>query len=78
MGDKCERCSLECGGVKFRDESELPENVEPGYFCDDCLERMKKKWWDNEKLAYIYDNEGNRADDPDYDPENTWMEDGDD
>ncbi len=77
MNVVCERCGSEWGGVEFRDESDLPEHVEEGFFCDECFLKMQDEWWDEEKLSYMYDNEGNRADHPDYDPDNAWMEDRD-
>lgn len=78
MSDKCERCGNDWGGIRFRDESELPENAEEGYFCEDCFESINSEWWDEEKLAYTFDNEGNRGDHPDFNSNNAWMEDRDD
>lgn len=69
MSEKCEHCHQELSDVRFRDGKELPENMADGYYCQECVNNMKKKWWENEKKAYIYDNSGNRADEPGYDPD---------
>jgi len=78
MGNRCERCGNSWGGIRFREEEELPENVEPGYYCEDCFQDIISEWWDDESAAYIYDNEGNRGDSRDFNSDNSWMEDSDD
>ena len=77
MGDRCEMCGNVRRDVKFRDEYEVPENAEEGYYCDECLEDMIDGWWAEEQKTYEYDNEGNRADSPDYNEDNSWFEDSD-
>ncbi len=78
MGKQCERCGQEKRDVEFRNEIDLPEDVEEGYYCEECLNEMNDEWWEEESKAYIYDNEGNRADSPNYNSDNSWMEDRDD
>ena len=68
MAEKCERCHQELVDVKHRDWKELPENMKDGYYCQECVDNLRRKWGDKEKLAYIFDNSGNRADEPGYDP----------
>lgn len=69
MSEKCEHCHQQTSDVKLRTAVELPENVEGGYYCQNCVDSMNDKWWKNEQLAYIYDNSGNRADESGFDPE---------
>ncbi len=74
MRHRCERCNEEWGEVSFRNEDVLPENVKPGYYCEDCLKALKAAWWKLESTAYIFDNDGNRADSLDFDPDNYQLE----
>jgi hypothetical protein len=77
MGNRCERCGTDWGGIRFREEEELPEDVEPGYYCEDCFESMIRNWSESELAPFTFDNEGNRADSPDYNEDNSWFEDSD-
>ena len=47
-------------------EYPLDEDEENAVYCDDCVDKEYKKWWDIEKNAYIYDNCGNHPDDPEF------------
>lgn len=35
----------------------LPENIEDGYYCDPCVDKMSSDWWEIEKTAYMSDEE---------------------
>lgn len=62
---ECSKCG-QTYGVSFYDRNHVPEDCEEGYYCDDCIERLRAQWWAKEKNAYVYDNYGNHPDDPDY------------
>jgi hypothetical protein len=74
MRERCQHCGNNYGDISFRGEEVLPENEKAGFYCEDCFKYLKRKWWENEKLAYMFDNEGNRADSPDYNPDDAWFE----
>jgi uncharacterized protein YlaI len=53
-------CSI-CGSPnsKFFDEdietkegNNLPEDKEPGYYCDECVNRLAEEWWEEESSNY--------------------------
>ena len=77
MSNRCVLCGNDWGGVRFRGEEELPPDGEEGYYCEDCFESMIREWSKSELAPFTYDNEGNSADSPDYDDDDSWFEDSD-
>ncbi|WP_283401268.1 hypothetical protein, partial [Sphaerochaeta associata] len=60
-------------GEKARPETQS-KIIFSHYIKEHGFKYLKRKWWENEKLAYMFDNEGNRADSPDYNPDDAWFE----
>ncbi|MDD3375802.1 MAG: hypothetical protein PHY73_08810 [Candidatus Omnitrophica bacterium] len=66
---KCEKCQTSKEDVTFYSDKdgELPEDAESGYYCEECVKKLKNDWWEIEKSAYC---DGNCDDCEDFDCEN--------